>query len=62
MVLCFEGRSASFRLFGGATFSATTQFNTSVEDSQQVVSDFIDGAIAVHSVKEALLIVPSGER
>ena len=62
MALGLKAGFTPLHFFSCATFSSTTQFITSVEDSQQISRYVVDCTVAIHTVKQSLFIVPSSQR
>ena len=51
MTLSLEAGFTPLRFFSCATFSTTTQFITSVEDSQQISRYVVDCTVTINSVE-----------
>ena len=62
MTLSLKAGFTPLRFFSCATFSSTTQFITSVEDSQQISRYVVDCTVTINSVEQPLFIVPSSQR
>lgn len=62
MTLSLKAGFTPLRFFSCATFSPTTQFITSVEDSKQISRYVVDCTVTIHPVKQPLFIVPSSQR
>ena len=60
--LGFQSRLPSVGFFRCSSASSAAQDTTSVEDTEQVGGDLIDGTVTVDPEEEASLVVPRGQR